>query len=940
MTQQETLTQEIENLESSQFERLCYILTDVMSGTQLIHKGTDSRGQPRRSTVDSYSVDGKIVGEYSVDQKYFCDLNKPTQDINHALAEHKQAEKIYLLASVRMKPSEGAAMASLCNTMQEKHSVEIYWYDAEELAKYILKEALPQTVVMGKLSEFLPSLSYIYLSSPNTATLPDLPPNYQTASAVVDEAYKLLIDKRILLLSGISGIGKSTLAVKLARILLDREQLDTAYFIDSAIQIRSYRDLFAANCELGGQKINLLGTLKTRHSLVILDDLRHDVNEILEQLQQSVGDFSYVIITSQLSSDYAKHVGIELQVPFLKDEELIKNLVNWGLPEDKCISQEQGHLIAQRVKGYPLVLNCIRTSLLYGNLDMDELESFLENIAEAEVEGEKKLMFRLLNGHLDAIAQGVLAIQWLESQYISEALLTKITSKSDVNSLRKRSLIHSAAGVIKIHDVIYQCMQELSIVDALERKYKRFRQRFYQFFKTEREIKSADYYKALHIHKEKIEEMALESQEPGEEWYFYVHSLSGDKATPLPSHMESQLSVWPDNISTQYAPLTILEYIEYKLRHMDYHDPARSEYIKSSIEMLRNSLPQAETLGNDIYRSVVHHIGKLLVAANDQDNAKRCFQHILESNPESHEARLQLARIYKRAKHPEQAIPEYCKLLDTYLNGSCISMSVVLASYEDISSIKAEKDVKNRYLLDQFLMLQKAVVSMAVESFDQPYKALANMIKYYTYDHPQKAIQLMRSVPIPSTNTIRQDSCFAVAQMYKEIGKAIMWAEDDEIPTNKQGYLSYFFEAEEFYSVLPPKMLKSEYNITQRAENLLLLGRLPDAENVLMSLDDEKCLNSAFWNYRMGQALTREDTESLRQAVGYFQCAIDLESAKDKNSKFLSAFWGGKAKALSLLGDPFAKDCFEQALLHCGKDREKFRQQLQREMEQYLHFQN
>ena len=74
MTNQEKITQEIENLGSSQFERLCYILVTAISGMELIHRGTDSRGQPRRSTADSYSFDGKVVGEYSVDQKYFCDL--------------------------------------------------------------------------------------------------------------------------------------------------------------------------------------------------------------------------------------------------------------------------------------------------------------------------------------------------------------------------------------------------------------------------------------------------------------------------------------------------------------------------------------------------------------------------------------------------------------------------------------------------------------------------------------------------------------------------------------------------------------------------------------------------------------------------------------------------------------------------------------------------
>lgn len=935
MIQQEQIVQEIENLGSSQFERLCYILIDAMSGMKLIHRGTDLKGQPRRSTVDSYSPDGKIVGEYSIDQKYFCDLKKPQNDIQHALQTHPQVEKIYLLASVRMKPSEGKTIAALCDKEQKAHSVKIFWYDGEEIAKYILKDLLPKTVIVEKLVEFLPSLHKIYSSAPNTAVLPALPSNYQIDPTIRDAAYKLLIDKNILFLTGISGIGKSALASKLAYMLVERGQLDAVYTIDSARQIESHRDLYAAYCELGGQKINLLGTLETRRSLVILDDLRHDIDGILKLLQQNVGDSSYVIITSQLLSDYADQAGVEFKVPFLESEDLIGSIVNWRLPKNKRCSQAQIHLIAQKVKGYPLVLNCIRTSILCENLDDGELEGFLEDIAEVEVEGEKKLMFRLLSRHIEAIGRELLSIQWLKSQYISEALLAKIATKAGVASLRKRSLIQSSAGVIKIHDIIYQCIQEVSMDGMSAKKYEQCRQRFYHFFKTERDIKSAEYFKALHIHEEKIAEIALECRGPGEEWYFYIHSLSNDNAGPLPAFMEKQLSTWPDSISDKYVARTILEYIDFKLRRMDYKDPARLDYIRSSIAMLQNALSQMKSSPNDVYRSIVHHIGKLLVAANDQENAMRCFTHILDSAPESHEARLQVARIYNRTNHPNLAIPEYCRLLDAYLDGKRISMSVVLAAYEEISSMKIEKEVKKHYLLDQFLMLQRAVSSMAVESFDQPYKVLAKIMKFYTYDYPEKAIRLMSGIPIPSTETIRQNSCFAVAQMYKEMGKAIMWAKDDEIRGLERDQV-YFTAAEEFYCAIPPMAMKNEFQNTQRAENLLLLGHLEKAEDVLRQLDEKKALDSPFWNYRMGQALIREDAESLKRALNYFQHAIDLESIKNRDSKYLSAFWQGKAKALIQLGDPCAKNCFEQALIHCGNGREKFRLQLQQELDQFL----
>lgn len=135
---------------------------------------------------------------------------------------------------------------------------------------------------------------------------------------------------------------------------------------------------------------------------------------------------------------------------------------------------------------------------------------------------------------------------------------------------------------------------------------------------------------------------------------------------------------------------------------------------------------------------------------------------------------------------------------------------------------------------------------------------------------------------------------------------------------------------------MPSGILSREFENTQRAENLLLLGRLQEAKSVLMHLDEKKSSASPFWQYRMGQALAHGDEESLRQAEIHFQRAIDLELVKDKNSKFLAAFFHEKANVLIQLGDSRAKDCFEQALAHCGDGKEKFRQQLQEELEEYL----
>lgn len=516
----------------------------------------------------------------------------------------------------------------------------------------IINELLVQTVTVDHLTKYLPSLRNIYYTHPNTVALPQLPAYYRVSPKTLETSYHLLISKGVLHLTGISGIGKSNLAVKLAQELLENEQLDAVYFINST-EIQDYQQLFAVCCEVGGRKINLPGTLQTRRSLVILDDLKHNLDDILEALQKQAVDSSYIIITSQISSHYAKQIGAEFQVPFLEDELLVGKIVNWRLPKERRCSSDLVRLITKKTRGYPLLLSFIRSSLLYQELETSEIETLLTDMATVEVDGEKELMFRLLSRHEEAIRKGILCIQWLNCQYISEALLIKLALKTNVNSLYKRSLIQNSAGVIKIHDIIFQCIIELPLKNVNKREQTQCRDRFYQFFMEERRKKSAEYFKALHLHEEKLSTLAQQCQNPGPEWYFYIHSLS-DHSHTFPTYMGDRLEVWlnePGKLeenTDEYVIGTILEYIDAQLRKIGFSDrECRAAYIKLQAQRLTTLLTRLDS-SSCVRLDVLHHLGKLLMSANtdeNQNNALQCFQHVLEDNPNSYESLLQIAKI-------------------------------------------------------------------------------------------------------------------------------------------------------------------------------------------------------------------------------------------------------------------------------------------------------
>jgi len=120
-------------------------------------------------------------------------------------------------------------------------------------------------------------------------------------------------------------------------------------------------------------------------------------------------------------------------------------------------------------------------------------------------------------------------------------------------------------------------------------------------------------------------------------------------------------------------------------------------------------------------------LGKLYRNIGELDEAREYFESVLEKNSERYETKLQLIRIYKSKEmiSKEDVLKEYTNLIDEYINGKDISMSVVLAAYMEIYSYDKAGTIKKKYFLEYFEYFFKAVTSVAVETFDLPYNTLA-----------------------------------------------------------------------------------------------------------------------------------------------------------------------------------------------------------------------
>ena len=73
---EKNLIEEIKSLSATDLEKVGHYLLSVLEEKELVHHGINKEGRPCGYTVDSFSQDATIVGEYSVEKDYFTDYSE------------------------------------------------------------------------------------------------------------------------------------------------------------------------------------------------------------------------------------------------------------------------------------------------------------------------------------------------------------------------------------------------------------------------------------------------------------------------------------------------------------------------------------------------------------------------------------------------------------------------------------------------------------------------------------------------------------------------------------------------------------------------------------------------------------------------------------------------------------------------------------------------
>jgi tetratricopeptide (TPR) repeat protein len=893
------LADDIENLDPAGIEYVGHCLIQVIEGVSLIHRGLNRDGKPVGYTVDTFSADRTLVGEYSTESGYFePPFTKICNDCQHTKRQAPQVQQLYLISNQACRNTDWSEVRDAAfNALGGGVKFEIY--DRDRLASDIYDQVIIKNNLVEYFADFLPSLWKAWTENAISHAVPDLPPDYVDDEERTRALNEALRTNQIVAINGISGSGKSYSATAYAQI--NQAAFRNVIWV-SGKDIEGLQSLQAVTVARLGVSINLSSHLCTAACLLLVDDWKGDAATLKGLLPSKLHEETQVLVTciSKPSSDV-----FSIELPPLSRESADKLLrVESGI----CPSEEQANEICKRVGFHPLTLAIIRDTIRELGIQWQTIINDLSNIPNYEGPNQETIIQRILLNHSAGIANDLRALRWLNAPSFDAELALSLLGPSGVSKLIRRSLLKkSAGGMCHIHDLVFACLRHFNAGEISESEVEA---RFKGFLIGSWETGSYHFHRTLQIHSDKIEcWVDLANPTPSAESYFFQLSERISKPIPfLEKLRKSPLASFDNN---REARLSVIESIEQ--RYWNESDEGEKKLILS--EGIDNFNEAISKTAQPLTKSdLFHHRGKLRFWNGDRDAAISDFEEVLGSDSKAFHAHLQLARI-KESKREAGCAVHVATILDAFADDQeDVAITIVLGAFSELSK-KPYQQIRDQYLGAQRDLLGEAIKLAAAEGFSQPYRALGQIGRLVSYHYPQRVIEMAEIVTFPPAADAKQSECFDIAELIKNIGKA-----HSEAGSQTSVCETWFEQALAYYERTPSP---TEYHLTMKADCLIRLELFQDALDVLNGC--RSAGNSAHWWHRRALALFGLDKNDDALA------SICEALSTNTDDRYLSAFLQIKARIEGRLGNPNAVDTLSRAVTECSND--KFRAALQAELE-------
>lgn len=895
-------------LNGSEFEKLGHSVLQQILNCRLNHRGLTISGAPSGYTVDSYSDDLTIIGEYSVENDYFSKgFAKILKDLKHALDTSSNLKTLYLFTSQLPGPKQSIDVRRTINNVisSVNRDVNVEIFDANNIANYLISK-LGEMDSSSDLVIYLPELENILHEHVMTNTIPQVKGNYLYRSEE-DETLSILEKENVVLIHGISGIGKTEIAISVANKI--KNQFEMTVWIDGKdVYPESLTSIYVERARF---KQNLIGLFHRRKLLLVVDGLENQISEIIKILSDSNKHDSKIIITSQ-NDDSLVLPEQKKMLSFLNKNDA-KLLLNSSV--DSFCPDSIFDSIYNAISGYPLLLSIINKLIRFDNISWGEIEEDVSSFPTYEDDKGQLVLDRLLGRHMKSIEREIATLKWLDTSVISEALLIKLISKIGLKKLRDRAIV-SDYGIngLKMHDLIFRCISlKSSNIDFSSN----FERQFISFFKDHLVKKDYVYFRTLHLHKEKLLELVSEYSEEFALIYASLEYLKLDELIKTLDKIKIQQlldSAYYFKQEEYFRILTFIECIE------DIHRLKKWRDLNEGVAFAEEQIPYLEKLleikqlDKETKYEIMHHLGKFQLFTKNIDAAEECFRQVISNVQNPFHSYLQLLKLIYDSK-TEEARSLLKEIFRSFQEDrQKVSISIVLAAFNELKKPQF-KEIAEEYLYNGTLF-EETISMSSIWGFTQPFQVLTEIGKSIAYHDPKRFIKIMEMIPEPSEDSSFNDLLFYSGQLYKLLGKCYEQVEG----LDSQNRYSVFELSKMYYEKMHEP---NTYQLTQICELYQLMGLPRLAIDILNSVP-EKERQSSFWHYRY--SLSLYELNQLDKALSEVGTAINMIKESDK--RFKAAFLFHKAQILEALGDKNNAFAIYQEAYNASND-DKFKSTIQ-----------
>lgn len=867
------------------FERFGAKILDHHLDVALVHRGLNAQLSPVGHTIDSYDDAGTTGAEYSIDQDYFAgSMPKARDDLLHVLRKHPAVADIYLLSS--RKAGEGVVPVFTHRTQHWPGMLgrEIHIYDARRIAEVIVDELLPSDAAINDLVEHLPALAGIIDDAAASLAVPGIDARHvdrPDVGAMI--AVALAESGPVATVAGIGGLGKSEAVAAYAEG--HRAQYETCMWIDGDT-LRRAADLKAIALWRGGDSRNVAAMLRARRCLLIVDDIADTIGT--DELAPFCGHGSHIILTRRMPRKG------DLVVPMLSRDEA-RAILDQGLadPSPDPVLDE----LLRTVGGHPLSLALVNRVVMDG-ASWKDIADDCAAIPELTL-GDQRLADRLLGRLEAALGHELQLFEWMGQASCDLRFLRRAIGAMGIAKLRQHGLTApDRPSRLRLHDIIQASVMAQRWL-ATERAAV-----FDDTLESVIEALMGEEGLALRVlastMRAKLEALAVRDPRPA----FLVALLEIWKpAETRPDLLPDPAAAAEALAGTRATPYSaqvraVLETIEGLYRH----DKIAS--FAGAKDNLRARLPVYEKLAaiagldSRTETEIRHHHAKALKNVDRDAQARAMLEALLEGSHPLPASRLQLVRLYGRAK---ETIDRAAEQADIILNAAgevgAVSSNVVLATLQSLPSAGGKW---RQALFDKHAdLIEREIVTAAEAGAEDALLAFAAVARHWSWHDRDRLMRVFASVELIDPAMLEDRTRAACGEVFAEVGKA----ENGEA-FQKQALLYY-------ESVEAP----TDFGLQKHVQLLIEMGRPADAEVVLLRI----AAPGPFASYRLSQAQL-----ALGKAADAL-IAIDtaLAGLGNKEAHYRSSFHAQRFDARSTLGDPEARADLEEAHRLCEPGKYK-----------------